>query len=265
MDMEEQINKLINAHKLGQIITPLTEAVEINRHTGGIKDLSLSNMFDEVLRAGAQSYEAALKDGEGLPDMSAISDSIFISFSRALRNNAVMFNNPSLQMIQDDVSQLIKSHHGFMSNFIEKNRKSEASNHTIRGEIVSGMLLAFTPMWRFHLSLYISGFIGNEKLAELNINVGNFLINVVTTIIDKSVKKQDKEQNMLKAHYFKICANIVGLSLHEYQTKLIKNKDKLGDYVKEPERLMNKLVPVIYSHFVTFEKGIDDAVEHLSV
>ena len=84
MDMEEQINKLINAHKLGQIITPLTEAVEINRHTGGIKDLSLSNMFDEVLRASAQSYEAALKDGEGLPDMSAISDSIFISFSRAL-------------------------------------------------------------------------------------------------------------------------------------------------------------------------------------
>lgn len=264
-DMDEkQIQKLLNAHKLGQIITPLAEAVEINRHTGSIEGLSVSTLFDEVLNASGAIYESAMDDGGALPDMSDISDSIFVILSKALRNNTVVFNNPSLQMLQEDITGLLKKHHGFIVNFLNKNNEGKSLKLVIQGETTSAIMALYIPMWRFHLSLYVAGFIGNEKLSELNTTVAAFLLDIIKTIMGKK-SHRDMTSKAMNTHYFKLCTELIGLSLHDYQTKLIKNKDKLKAYIQTPEALINKLVPVIYAHFMTFESGVDEAMKHLDV
>ena len=262
---ENQLQKLINAHKLGQIISPLAEATEITRHTGGVSGVTVSALFDEVLKSSGTLYEKVMGEGNALPDMSVISDSIFVTLAKAIRNNTVIFNNPSLQMLHDDMVGLIENHHGFIANFIEKNGENDPQAVTLKGEVTAAIMTLYTPMWRFHLSLYTSGFIGNEKLSALNTRVATFLLDVVKTVVNKKRTPVSESDRRLHVHYFKLCAEMVGLSLHEYQAKLIKNKDKLKQYVDSPEELMNKLVPVIYAHFLTFEKGVDEAMEHLAV
>lgn len=263
------INQLVNAHKISLILVPLIEAIEINKRTAGVDDLSLDDLLKKVIDTGGDIYQDLL-EGDTLLDVGLVSDKLFLTLSKSLRNNIVLYNSPSLSLIKEEMIDMMKEHSGFIQKYqnlafvkdvgSEKLSKLEVrqAKQYSQSYIVGGLSQMFMPIWTFHTNLYTSNIIDEEKLTLLNMEASSYIVKAMDLILDKISMSQGAYSKEFSGTSVFLCAEMIANVLHDFNGKLIKNKSSLDAYLKDPESILSKLLPALYSNFRILNKSAEN-------
>ena len=274
MDSSKLVSQLINTHKVASIISPLVEAVEVNKHTGSIPDLSLSNLLKTVIETGGEVYESLQDKNKDIVEMGLVPDKVFLILSKALRNSVILYNSQSLSLIKDDVIQMLDENIGFIQRYAndtesEVNPPNERSkevkpqeNIDLTGKeyALSSLSQIYMPIWLYHTNLYLSGMIDDEKLVELNNKVSSFFSSLLDRLMKRISEPQGRYSKEFKYSSMFLCSELIANVTHNFDKKLIKNKKQLDIYLDEPEVILSHLVKPVYACFVSMNSVMEETV-----
>jgi hypothetical protein len=269
------INQLVNAHKVSAFLVPLVEAMEINKRTSGVDNLSLPDMLKTVIETGGEVYQEIL-DGETLVDTGLIPDKLFQVLAKTLRNNVVLYNSASLALIKDDMVKMFTKNIDFLQKYqnlgSEKNAGGQRAPSTIdairerqysMGHAVSALSQMFMPVWIFHTNLYTSALIDEDRMADLNTEVSSYLVSILNVLMKKMEVSQSKYFKDFQINSLFLCAEMIANLMHDYNGKIIKNKESLNEYIESPINLISELVPAMYASFSALNKAAEGALSGL--
>tara|TARA_Y100001973_G_C5141754_1_gene303305 strand:- start:201 stop:1061 length:861 start_codon:yes stop_codon:yes gene_type:complete len=268
-DDQRALQQLINTHKVTSIIMPLIEAVEINRRSGTIQGLNTSSLLKQVIEVGSELYQVLIDD-DGIVETGLVSDKLFVALSMSLRNSIVLYNNPSLALMKDEMLSVFKDNIEFIQRYQNKfvAERSVNPEHTTEteaakfkqdalGYVLPAFSRMFMPVYLFHTNLYTSGFIDEAKLAECNKEVFAYCIDVVEKLVERISKAQGKADVLFRANTLVMCADMLAYVIRDYHRKLIKNESVLKSYIDNPIQGIERLVPSLYANF----KVLNDETE----
>lgn len=272
-DDQRALQQLINTHKVTSIILPLIEAVEINRRSGTIQNLSASTLLKQVIEVGSELYQVLIDD-DGIVETGLVSDKLFVALSMSLRNSIVLYNNPSLALMKDEMLSVFKDNIEFIQRYQNKfvSERSINQEHTTEtdaaklkqdalGYILPAFSRMFMPVYLFHTNLYTSGFISEAKLAECNKEVFAYCIDVVEKLVDRISKAQGKADVLFRANTLVMCSDMLAYVLRDYHRKLIKNEAVLKGYIENPIQGIERLVPSLYANFKVLNDETEKALD----
>lgn len=272
-EVSKHINKLINSHKISLILQPLIEAVEINKRSGSVDDVDASELLKHVIEVGTELYQSILDNDGEIVDSGLIADKLFITLSKSLRNSLILYNTKSLGVIKDDILSLFANNSSFIQkyqNLHEKEVNSPVDSSSFDRDyyervdhIVSSLAKLFMPVWLFHTNLYTSGLIDHNKLTSLNVEVSNYLVAVLSKIMDRMASEHGKYHEDFKVNSMFLCSEIISSTLFDYNLKLIKNRAQLDQYIKSPTSLIKQLVPAMMSSFKVLNDTVEGAINEL--
>jgi len=271
---KESVMKLINAHKLSMILIPLIEAVEINKRSGNIDGLKVSDLLSHVIDVGTDIYQKLLSENNetAIVESGAVADKLYITLAKALRNSIVLYNTPSLSLMRDEVESLFQVHQNFMSKYqtetsVQVNKSAEREISKLTAESIehttSSLTQMFMPFWLFHTNLYTSGIIGDVKLVELNQKATGYMIKVIDKLMEKMSRNHGSYNENFKISSLFICSEMTSNVVYDFHGKLIKNKKMLNAYIESPESVLSRLVPAILASFGVLTSCIDDTISSM--
>jgi hypothetical protein len=266
-DEIKYVSQIMNAHKIGNILVPLIEAVEINHKTEMVDGADLNKLFQSVIETGGRIFET-LSDNKELSDTSQMSDKLFIALAKSLRNSVVLFNSTSLQMMESEIMDVFDDNAKYISSFCEAgmkdigNRAGKMSEvervrmeMDVQGHVIGSLSKMFMPIWLFHTSLRTANVIKDtEKLLDLNIQASSFFFEILDKMVGKIVDKEDKHSSMFYLNGLSMSADLITSTVHEFNAKLIKNKKQLNQYIEEPESILTLLIEPISANFSAMNK-----------
>ena len=266
---QKYLSQMVNAHKVANILMPLVEAVEINKHTESVDKVDVKTLFKNVIETGGRISET-LAESHNFTDTSLISDKLFLTLAKSLRNSVVMFNATSLQLIESEVLDVFDECAPFLSSFCSEAMKDISSRGgqlpdvekmrvemDIQGHVVGALMRMFMPVWLFHTSLRTSGHVkDSETIVELNVRVSKFLIELLFKMTAKISNKESSVSSMFYMNGLTVAAEIITTSVHEYNTKLVKSPQHLSQYLSSPESILQALVEPISANFSTMNSVI---------
>jgi hypothetical protein len=249
--------------------------MEINKRTSGVDNLSLPDMLKTVIETGGEVYQEIL-DEEALVDTGLIPDKLFQVLAKTLRNNVVLYNSASLALIKDDMVKMFTKNIDFLQKYqnlgFEKNTGGKSAPSRVdaiierqhsMGHAVSALSQMFMPVWIFHTNLYTSAFIDEDKMADLNMEVSSYLVNILDVFMKKMESSQSKYFNGFQINSLFLCAEMIANIMHDYNGKIIKNKESLNEYIESPIELISELVPAMYANFSALNKAAEGALSGL--
>jgi hypothetical protein len=259
------VSQLLNTHKVVGILMPLMEAVEINRRSGGIEDLNIDDLMKHVIGTGSEIYQRLLDKVDDVVEPGLVADKLFLSLAMTLRNGIVLYNNPSLELMKDDLLGLFETNMDFIQRYqndaekaLNKGELTEAEKKNAKQEAlgfaVSSLSQMFMPVWIFHTNLYTSGLINEDKMAYLNREAGNVLVEMMGLILKRMEVSHGKYNDMFKISSVKTCGELFAYTLNDYHNKLVKNKTALDAYIDDPVKMISKLTPAIHASFTALNQ-----------
>ncbi len=272
------VNQLINAHKISMIIVPLIEAVEINKRTQGVEALELKSLLKQVIETGGELYQGLLDESEQLVDTGLVPDKLFLTLSKSLRNSIVLYNSSSLSLVKDSIADLFEDNIEFIQRYqnessdpVNVNGRNDAALESARRKerqesigYVSGALSEmFMPIWLFHTNLYTSGLIDESSMVELNQKTSKYLVDIMDTMLERLKSSQGKMSKDFELNSVFLCAEMIANVLHNYNGKLIKNRDSLNAYMKDPEKTLSAIVPALYANFTLLNEVAGGALSSM--
>lgn len=262
---KDPTHALVNNLKMAAILSPLLEAVEINKRTEGVSGLNASDMFRDVIETGSDIYQQLLVKNNKIQESGLVSDKLFLLLALCLRNSTVLYNSPSLSVIKDDIINLFHENADFIQQYPSQvTGRKEKAEDTIPSSApcaISAMAAMFIPVWLFHSNIFTSGLISLEQMNELNSRVCFYLKNSVEKVSDILPKEAHPA---LRAHIFYLCAESASKILVDYQIKLLKSKPVMFQYIKEPEIAMSRILPVMNSAWSTLNELTQQSMKNLT-
>ena len=271
----QYVNQLGNAHKVAAMLVPLLEAMEINKRTEGVENLSLDEMFAKVVATAGDVYEDLLDESDKLVSTGLIYDKLLVLLSTAMRNNVVLYNSPSLELIKDDLRDLFVKHADFLQKYqnlasqasVNEGPLSELESRQIRqysmGFIAGSLSEMFMPIWTFHANLYTSGLVDEAGMARLNSIASGYMVEVFDYVVGKMRKTQKGFANEFEISSMSLCAEMIANVVHDFNGKMIKNRSELKAYMEDPKSLLSRLLPVIYANFAALDKASSSALSSI--
>lgn len=259
----DPMNALVNNFKMASILTPILEAVEINKRTEGVPNLRASDLLQEVMKAGVDIYQQTSTEKGKMSSMPHVSDTLFLLLSMCIRNSTVLYNSPNLNIIKDDLIALLKENADFISkhNQAFSTKQGHVTPNPSIPCAISSLSTLFIPVWLFHSNIFTSGLINIEQMNDLNSKVCFYLKGAVETMIDRSAPGATPE---LRAHVFFLCAESASKILVDYQIKLLKSKDVMMQYLKDPDTVLSRVLPVMQSAWVTLNECVLESIKNLT-
>jgi hypothetical protein len=281
MNDSKYIQQLINTHKITSIILPLIEAVEINKRSGGIEKISAPDLLKEVIHTGTKLYEDLLDvEKTEIVETGVVLDKLFVALAKCMRNNIVLYNNPSLALARDELLEVFKENSHFLQRYQNEQEKkvneleqgvdtihptSNVDKWHVYGYIITAITNVFMPIWLFHTNLYTSGYIDETGMAQYNKRVTKDVLTLIDKMVERISIKQGGMDAFFKVNSFFVCCDMVSHVLKDYQSKLIKNQSSLKGYIEDPSAYIKKLLPPLYANFTvlnaTAEEVINDLME----
>jgi hypothetical protein len=256
------LQQLVNTHKVAAIIMPLIEAVEINKRSGGIKNLQVKDLLKQVIETGSEIYQALLDEENLVVDTGLVSDKLFVSLAMSLRNSVVLYSNASLALMKDEMISVFKAHSTFIQEYqndfvlgksvngmsdpekVSEHAKKEALNY-----ILPALSKIYMPIYLFHTNLYTSGFVDAVKVAKLNHETFGYITDVLSAMVRRVSSSQGENDNYFKESSLVMCSDLITHVLRDYHRKLANNEKTLRAYIASPLAELEKLVPVLYANF----------------
>lgn len=268
MESSKLLSQLVNAHKVSSIIIPLSEAVEVNKRTQGIKGLSLASMLKHVIEVGGEIYESLLDKEQGIVESGQVPDKLFLVLAKSLRNSVILYNSQSLALIKDDITQLFSDNIEFIQRY--GSTLDEAVNEHTEGVgkfdkdlhdyVTSSMAQMFMPIWVYHTNLYTSGMVDDEELLKINREASSFMISLFDKLMKRMDEPQGKYSDAFKGSSMFVCAEMVANIMHDFGKKLIKNRAHLDAYIEDPEAVLSVLVKPIYACFISMNSVMKETI-----
>ena len=251
----KQTSRLINAHKIAGIISPLVEAVEINKRSGAIGGISVDSLFEHVIEIGQEIYKEILGISDKVVDNGEVPDKIFLILAKSLRNSVVLYGSASLHLMKDEILGVFSKNLSFLQHYQNNTEKVIDGNvfdYEIDSEgdvdyIATSVAQMFMPIWLFHSNLYASGKINVDQMVELNSKVSTYMTGVLLSLHKRMLDAEGEMAPKFKNSSLFVCAEISSNLLYDYQSKIINTKKALVLYIESPEKLLSKLVPSIYA------------------
>lgn len=258
--VDASMHSLVNNIKMANILTPLLEAVEINKRTEGVKDLCASDMLKEVIQTGTEIYQKLAKKHHGAESFPLLGDQIFLLLSMCMRNTTVLYNSASLKIIKDDVFKLIDENQHVLSASLSDNDSHDTALPS--AELgVSALANLFIPAWLFHSNIFTSGLISLEQLNELNATVCTFLSKTIERVHNLS---DGNMPTQIRSHLYYVCAEVASKIMVDYQIKLLKSKPVMMKYIEDPLPVMENIVPVIHSAWSVLNEVTTQSMKSLT-
>jgi hypothetical protein len=266
-DDVKYVSQMVNAHKVANLLVPLIEAIEINHKTEMVDDADLGKLLKSVIETGGRIFES-ISDKNEFSDTSLISDKLFITLSKSLRNSVVLFNSTSLQMMESEIMDVFDENADFLSSFCEAGMKDVGDRAgqmsdterlkmkmDVQGHVVGALSRMFMPVWLFHTSLRTANVVkDSDKIVELNVRASGFLFDILDRMVQKLVDKDDKVSSLFYLNGLSMSADIITSTVHDFNSKLIKNKSHLEQYLEDPEKILSLLVEPISANFAAMNK-----------
>jgi hypothetical protein len=271
-----QIQQLVNAHKIAEILVPLIEAVEINKTTRGVSTLSLTDMFAHVIDTGGEIYRSLLDKNENIIDTGLVSDKLFLVLAKAMRNSVVLYNSASLSLVKDEIGTAFDDNIEFIQRYQNDIIKQVGSEEKMSsrdlkrvkqeslGYVAAAVSQMVMPLWLFHTNLYTSGFINAEEMASINKSSSGYMLALLEKLQDKMKEsytqngKGDNKDFLISSMHLN--AEMIANVVHDFNGKLIKNKKSLDEYIANPIVVLAKLVPPIYANMLSLNDVAEKAL-----
>ena len=115
-----------------------------------------------------------------------------------MRNNVVLYNSPSLELIKDDLRDLFVKHADFLQKYqnlasqasVNEGPLSELESRQIRqysmGFIAGSLSEMSMPIWTYHANLYTSGLVDEAGMARLNSIASGYMVEVFDYVVGKN-------------------------------------------------------------------------------
>jgi hypothetical protein len=257
------VSQLVNAHKIAAMLVPLIEAVEINKRTQGARPVTPSDLLKHVVEVGGELYQGLLDKNEQLVDMGLIPDKLFLTLSKSLRNSIVLYNSPSLSLMKDEIASLFDENIEFIQRYqnsalrdVNTSSNTPAALYEQKrarqeaiGYAAGALSQLFMPLWLFHTNLYTSGYIDEERVADLNKASSGYLVVFMNTILERMNVSQGDYAAEFRMSSIYLCSDMISNCVYDFHKKLIKNKSELDAYIEDPAKTLAKIVPAVYSSF----------------
>lgn len=251
---DNPLNTLINNIKLASIMSPLIEAIEINKRTEGVPGLTASELFKAVIETGTEICENLEKDKKNSDVQKDSTDLVFLTLALCIRNSTVLYNCPNLNMVREEVIRLLKDNAPAISSLDFTNR------NTLSSAALISLSHLHMPTILFHSNLYTSGLIDLDKMNELNIKCSE----KITQVYAEALKTLCINDDSLKCSLAYVLADSGAKMLNEYHLKIIKSKSSLFDYISEPETVLTKIINAIQGGWVILSEVTQDGMKALS-
>ncbi|MEG3764887.1 hypothetical protein [Alteromonas sp. 14N.309.X.WAT.G.H12] len=257
------MSQMVNAHKVANILMPLIEALEINHNTESIAHVSLPDLLKCVVETGGKIVES-LSERHNFTDTSLISDKLFLTLAKSLRNSVVMFNMTSLQLMESEIKDVFDECAPFLTSFCAEAIKDVSERHArisevertklemdIQGYVIGSLSRMFMPVWLFHTSLRTSGHItGVDTIVDLNVDASRFLFELLFKMVEKVTAKKQPDDIMFYSNTLFLASEIITTSVHDFNHKLVKNQKSLERYLASPSEILQVLVEPISANFI---------------
>lgn len=262
--------QLVSVHKVAHILSPLLEVITVNQRVKSVDHFDLVNAFGEIAKNGQKLHKAyAESTSQDITDQDVIVDKLMSVLSHAMVNEIILYNNPSIDMFANILEEVIVKHCNLIQDKVEKSVGAEYQNDKYvlaqnTSYVIDGISTLFESTWFFNNNLYISGIVKTDKMVELTLSVTDILISVVFKMIN-NVHYDNKNASPLVLSTFSLSCKSVAFAMSQFQSRLIKNKGDVLSYVEEPEKYIEKMIPLFISNFSVMNDSAKKVIDNLGI
>lgn len=262
--------QLVSVHKVAHTLSPLLEVVSVNQRLNSIDHFNLVDAFGEIAKNGQKIFRAYSKAADfEIKTEDVVIDKLMYILAHAMSNEMLLYNNPSIDMFSSVFEEIITKHADLICNRVEKSvgETYQNDNYIIAQNtayVIDGIGSLFESVWFFNNNLYISGLLSSEEMIELTLSVTQILMDSAFKMIS-NVHNDNEIASPLVLSTFSLSCKSVSCAMSQFQTRLIKNKGDVLSYIKNPERYIEKMMPLFASNFSIMNDSAKEVIEKLGI
>lgn len=262
--------QLVSVHKVAHTLSPLLEVISVNQRLNSIDHFSLVDAFGDIAKNGQKIFRAYSEAADfEIKTEDVIVDKLMSILAHAMSNEMLLYNNPSVDMFSSVFEEIITKHADVIHQKVEKavGDEFQNDNYVIAQNVayvIDGIGSLFESVWFFNNNLYISGLLNSEKMVELTLSVTQTLMNVVFKMIS-NIHNDNKVASPLVLSTFSLSCKSVSCAMSQFQTRLIKNKGDVLSYIENPDRYIEKMMPLFVSNFTVMNDSAKEVINKLGI
>jgi len=271
MDPKEvAFQQLVSVHKVAHTLSPLLEVISVNQRLNSIDHFSLVDAFGDIAKNGQKLHKAYMEAADfEIKAEDVVVDKLMSILSHAMANEILLYNNPGIDMFTSVFEEVITKHAEVIQQKVEKavGEEHQNDNYIIAQNVsyvIDGIGSLFESVWFFNNNLYISGLLSSEKLVALSLTVTQTLIEIVFKMI-RNVQNDNKLSSPLVLSTFSLCCKSVASAMSQFQSRLIKNKADVLSYIDEPDKYIEKMIPLFVSNFSVMNDSAKEVIDRLGI
>jgi hypothetical protein len=101
-------------------------------------------------------------------------------------------------------------------------------------------------------------------MVELTLRVTDVLVDVVFKMIS-NVHSDNKNASPLVLSTFSLSCKSVSFAMSQFQSRLIKNKADVLSYIDNPEKYIEKMIPLFISNFSVMNDSAKKVIDKLGI
>lgn len=222
------IKEVKKNYNIAKTLTPLINASVVSK-----KDLK--ELFDKV----DKSVDAILQETSHYKDLTKeereqITSDLYETMSVILANEVITNDNTYIDEAQYELISVLEK----VPNFF-KRIKIEDKN--IENTIQVGLTYIIKESYMFHNSLYLADYCMLQEMRALNLRTIKNAIKNIALLINYIKENKISEKEDLTSQNFKICGFIYSIGLGSLFNIVLKNENKIMDYMENQEKYLKKV------------------------
>ncbi|MBE8232541.1 MAG: hypothetical protein HAW67_02310, partial [Endozoicomonadaceae bacterium] len=238
---------------MNRLLTPLIKAIQHDKRLENPMGIKLDECVSHVMESSVKIMSSGCSENASELSGSDVEGLLYV-LSQTLSNEIILYRNDRLDIFIDEFVSLYSSQNKFIKDSIIQNNKplkelDIESNTKINTVLLSALMEVYQPIWFFHTNLYVSGFTDLAGLLKLN-----GLVSTYVTRLLVAVNHEVKGEKYSEVSHFYNSAKLYAIDLDGLQTKVVKKKSDINEYITDPIKYLDKTKEAFFANFSSLSK-----------
>ena len=222
------IKEVKKNYNIAKTLTPL-----INASVIGKKDLK--SLFEKV----DKSVDTILQETSHYKDLTKeereqITSDLYETMSIILANEVITNDNTFIDEAQYELISVLEKIPKFL-------KRIKVEDKNIENAIQVGLTYIIKESYMFHNSLYLTDLCLLQEMRALNLKTIKNAIKNISLLLSYIKENKISEKEELTSQNFKICGFIYSIGLGSLFNIVLKDEDKIMDYLDNQEKYLKKV------------------------
>jgi hypothetical protein len=222
------IKEVKKNYNIAKTLTPLL-------HASIVRKKDLKELFDKV----NNSVEIILQETKHYKDLTneekiQISSDLYEIMSIILANEVITNDNTYIDEAQYELISILEK----IPNFL---KRIKVEDKEIENIIQVGLTYIIKESYMFHNSLYLADYCLLQEMRVYNLKTIKNAIKNISLLLNYIKENKISEKEELTSQNFKICGYIYSIGLGSLFNIVLKDPDKISDYMDNQEKYLRKV------------------------